>query len=186
MKNLIELAKTYLKKVFSDLHNVIIGVVVGALIVGGGGIYLSSQKLWTLLTNIAQTPTPLWATAVLVLLATAYIHSKKQINLKDTSSESIGVEHKKIDPRATLSEKSVSMLQSVAKYENHLKMHNPGGFFIVDELEFSKALELSPQEIKYHLEQLELAGCIEEYPSGNYGGLTSKGRELLHEEGLLP
>lgn len=72
MKKLIELLKVYLKKVFSDLHNVIVGIVVVA-IVSGGSIYLFFRNLWTQLQNIAQSPTPLWGTIVLVLLLLGYI-----------------------------------------------------------------------------------------------------------------
>lgn len=82
MTHLTETIKAYLKKVFSDLHNIILGAVVGALIVGGGGVYLFAQKLWTQLIGIAQLPTPLWASTILALGIMEYIYVKIQISAK--------------------------------------------------------------------------------------------------------
>jgi len=89
MKKQIELSKAYLKKVFSDLHNVFVGIAVAA-IVSGGGIYLFFRNLWTQLKSIAQSPTPLWVTIVLVLLVMEYMYLKNQRNSKKTSPPSFG------------------------------------------------------------------------------------------------
>jgi len=87
MKDLLEPIKAYLKKVFSDLHNAVVGAVVAALILSGGGIYLFAQQLWTQLKNIALSPTPLWATVALALLLTGRMFLKKQVTdpLKNSS-----------------------------------------------------------------------------------------------------
>jgi len=88
MKNLLELSKAYLKKVFSDLHNVIVGIVVVA-IVSGGGVYLFFRSLWTQLKSIAQSPTPLWASGVLCLGLLVYIRvAKVQAKLKEVDQTS--------------------------------------------------------------------------------------------------
>jgi hypothetical protein len=42
MKNLF---KVYLKKIFSDLHSAILGIIVAALILGAGGIWVFSKDL---------------------------------------------------------------------------------------------------------------------------------------------
>jgi hypothetical protein len=65
MKNLF---KEYLKKVFSDLHSTIVGIIIGALILGVGGIWAFSKNLWNLLKTTMLLPTPLWVTAILSVL----------------------------------------------------------------------------------------------------------------------
>ena len=75
MKNPIDAVKAYLKKVFSDVHNVIVGIVLMAFL-GGGSIYLSFRNLWTLSKNIAQSPTPLWATITLSSICCLYTYVK--------------------------------------------------------------------------------------------------------------
>jgi hypothetical protein len=43
--NMAKLFKTYLKKLFSDLHSAIISIIVGAMILGLGGIWAFSERL---------------------------------------------------------------------------------------------------------------------------------------------
>jgi hypothetical protein len=65
MKNLF---KVYLKKVFSDFHSTIVGIIVGALILSVGGIWVFSKNLWILLKATMLLPTPLWVTAIFLAL----------------------------------------------------------------------------------------------------------------------
>ena len=69
LNNLKDATKAYLKKAFSDLHNVILGVIIGAIILGTGAAYLFLENAWRLFENIAQSPTPLWATVSLLCLS---------------------------------------------------------------------------------------------------------------------
>ena len=72
MKNLFT---AYLKKVFSDLHSAILGIILAALILGAGGIWVFSKNLWILLKTTMLLPTPLWViTIFLALFVLAYIY----------------------------------------------------------------------------------------------------------------
>ena len=72
MKSLPKLLLSYLKKVFSDLHGVIIGIIVGFLL-SGATIYLFFESLWIWIKTAIQLPTPLWVTTALVLLIFVYL-----------------------------------------------------------------------------------------------------------------
>ena len=72
MKSLPKLLLSYLKKVFSDLHGVIIGIIVGFLL-SGATIYLFFENLWIWIKTTIQLPTPLWVTTALVLLLFVYL-----------------------------------------------------------------------------------------------------------------
>lgn len=76
MKILLKALKAYLKKLFSDLHSIILGTIVGVVILSLGGILAFSKNAWTLLKTIVQSSTPLWATIVLVLVLLVYIYLK--------------------------------------------------------------------------------------------------------------
>ncbi len=76
MENLF---KVYLKKVFSDLHSAILGIIVAALILAAGGIWVFSKNLWILLKATMLLPTPLWVTTIfLALFVLAYIYLKNK------------------------------------------------------------------------------------------------------------
>ena len=64
----------WLKKIFSDSHSAITSIVICSFFAGGTGLYLYAKNLWNILINIAQTPTPLWATISLALLLGLYIY----------------------------------------------------------------------------------------------------------------
>jgi hypothetical protein len=79
MKNLF---KVYLKKVFSDLHSTILGIIIGALILSVGGIWVFSKNLWILLKTTMLLPTPLWVTIIfLALFVLAYIYLKNKTSI---------------------------------------------------------------------------------------------------------
>jgi hypothetical protein len=79
MKNLF---KVYLKKVFSDLHSIILGIMVAALILSVGGIWVFSKNLWILLKTTMLLPTPLWVTIIfLALFVLAYIYLKNKTSI---------------------------------------------------------------------------------------------------------
>lgn len=86
--------KAYLKKVFSDLHSVLIGIVLTAIL-SGGGIYLFFRNLWTQLKNIVQSPTPLWAAIALTSICCLYIYLK---DLKNQPIQNTDVQSKKSPP----------------------------------------------------------------------------------------
>jgi hypothetical protein len=79
MKNLF---KGYLKKVFSDLHSAILGIIVTALILAAGGIWIFSKNLWNLLKTTMLLPTPLWVTTIfLALFVLVYIYLKNKTSI---------------------------------------------------------------------------------------------------------
>jgi hypothetical protein len=77
MKSPQELAKAYLKKVLSDLHSHLVGLIVGAILLAIGSFVLFSENVWLYVKTTMQSPTPLWATIVLVLLVVIYMKMKK-------------------------------------------------------------------------------------------------------------
>ncbi len=65
---------TYTKKLFGDLHSAIISITVLALLSGSGIVYHFYKNLWLSLIDTIQSPTPLWATIVLVSLLGVYVY----------------------------------------------------------------------------------------------------------------
>lgn len=87
MKNLF---KKYLKKVFSDLHSTIVSIIIGALILGVGGIWAFSRNLWNLLKTTMLLPTPSWVIAILLFLFVMeylYLKNKTSIPLSTPDPE---------------------------------------------------------------------------------------------------
>jgi len=79
MKNLF---KEYLKKFFSDLHSTIVSIIIGALILGAGGIWFFSKNLWNLLKTTMLLPAPLWVTAIfLALFIMEYLYLKNKTSI---------------------------------------------------------------------------------------------------------
>ena len=77
MNKEVTVSPAYLKKKKGqDLHSVILGLVLAALVLSAGGIYFFAKKLWISLRNTIQTPTPLWATSILVFVVLVYTHLK--------------------------------------------------------------------------------------------------------------
>jgi DNA-directed RNA polymerase subunit RPC12/RpoP len=73
--------KSYLKKLFSDLHSAILSIFVSAIVLGVGGIWAFSKVLWIKLKTTMLLPTPLWVTAMLVLLLLICIHYLKKASV---------------------------------------------------------------------------------------------------------
>lgn len=88
MKIMKDAAKAYLKKIFSDLHNVIVGVVLGALMLGTGATYLFLENTWNLLIYIIKSPTPLWATVSLLCLSNFLLYLKISQKISYSSKSS--------------------------------------------------------------------------------------------------
>jgi len=79
MKNLL---KAYLRKLFSDLHSAILSILIGLLILSVGGIRIFAKNLWVRLKATMLLPTPLWVTAIiLVLLILAHILLRKKTSI---------------------------------------------------------------------------------------------------------
>jgi hypothetical protein len=70
--------KTYLKKLFSDLHSAILSILIGAIVLGVGGIWAFSKRLWFQLKSVMLLPTPLWVTGILFLLILVFIYLYKK------------------------------------------------------------------------------------------------------------
>jgi len=66
--------KNYFKKILSDLHSAIVGIIVAGLILSLGGIYLFFKELWIWLKTIFLLPTPLWAATIFVPGVFLYVH----------------------------------------------------------------------------------------------------------------
>lgn len=73
--------KAYLKKLFSDLHSIILGIVVTAIVLTVGGIWAFSKHIWIQLKTTMLLPTPLWVAAILVLLLLVCIYYIKKASV---------------------------------------------------------------------------------------------------------
>ena len=60
-----KIVTNWIKKIFSDLHSAIVGIVLLALLASGGGIYIFFRKLWDDIIATMKSPTPLWTTIIL-------------------------------------------------------------------------------------------------------------------------
>ena len=69
-----------IKKLFENIESTITTVIVLALLGSSIGILALSKKALNVFLQIANIPTPLWATIVLVLLLTVYIKMKKSLS----------------------------------------------------------------------------------------------------------
>jgi len=67
----------YLKAIFSDVRQAIVGAIVLALVGGTAGLLYLSKSLLSFSIQIANTPTPLWATVALVLVLGIYVRSRR-------------------------------------------------------------------------------------------------------------
>ena len=61
-----------------DTRRAIIGYIVVCLILAGGGLWILTNTAITWVLQIANIPTPLWATILLILLCGLYIYLKTQ------------------------------------------------------------------------------------------------------------
>ena len=91
--------KKYMKSFGADIRQSIVGYIVVGLIIAGGGVAILTKTALTWLTQIANIPTPLWATIVLILLCCLYAYLKlrqyqrsyKPPNLQEELREEFGV-----------------------------------------------------------------------------------------------
>ncbi len=79
-QKLKEILKSYIKRLSSDLHSSVVGIIVAALILSFGGIFLFAKTLWAATTNILLSPMPVWVIIVLGLLVVLYIQTKTKLN----------------------------------------------------------------------------------------------------------
>lgn len=119
------------------------------------------------------------------------IHSKEIADIKNLhqrETEKLGNKFiQNAGPLSSLSEQCVAILQLIAISENeYKKTAGYQDYYVLSEVTFHRNLEISPQKLRFLLEQLLSADCISRYPSGKFGGLKPKGRSLLNDKGLLP
>ena len=89
----------WLKVIVADIRKSIIGIIVASLILAAGGLHLLSKTVLTFSTQLLSTPTPLWATILLILLCCLYTclklwrhqRSYKPPNLQEELREEFGV-----------------------------------------------------------------------------------------------
>jgi hypothetical protein len=76
--HMIQKLKAILKLILSDVRQAIIGAIAIALVGGTAGLLYLSKSVLSFSIQIANTPTPLWATIVLVLLVVVYVRLKRK------------------------------------------------------------------------------------------------------------
>jgi hypothetical protein len=89
-KGMTSFFKAYVKKLFSDLHSAVIGIVIGAIVIGLGGIWAFSKSLWFQFKLIMVLPTPLWVAGCLLLfflLSLIYLLRRTSVPLSKPDPE---------------------------------------------------------------------------------------------------
>lgn len=81
-----------------------------------------------------------------------------------------------------LSDKDIEILRLIAEKEYAFSKRGSS----IDEFRLCAETGLSDQIFRLHLDHLRSAGCIYIDPRNELRGITPKGRELLHQKGLLP
>ncbi len=85
MQPLQKLFQDWVKKVFSDSHASIVGIIIASIFVGGGSVYLFAKGLWDLFIQIMHSPTPLWiTTSVCIVFVIVYNKKASRINSRKT------------------------------------------------------------------------------------------------------
>jgi hypothetical protein len=72
------------KKLFENIESTITTVIVLALLGGSIGILALSKKALTYFLQIANIPTPLWATIALAFVVVGYIYLKKRKKIQSS------------------------------------------------------------------------------------------------------
>ncbi len=163
--------KEALKKFLSTLmHNILATIVVGII-----GIPLLSWATGTLdiLLQILISPTPLWATILLVglccfLVYQIIVHSQRSLSTPS--------------PQLHSDQTALKVLRIIAFIENPLDRDE---LSTIDERIIAAESGLSEQETKYYLGSLLNEGYVD-YADGELYGLTNKGRALLKQNNMLP
>ena len=89
----------WLKPFGADMRRAVVGYIVVALILAGGGILVLTKTALTWIIQIANIQTPLWATISLILLCGLYTylkirqcqHPQKSPNIEEELREEFGV-----------------------------------------------------------------------------------------------
>ncbi|GAW68399.1 hypothetical protein GPEL0_01r4732 [Geoanaerobacter pelophilus] len=119
------------------------------------------------------------------------VHSKEIMDIHGLHQRETEELRKKLVQNSSshdaLSEQTIALLHAIAILENEYKKTTGyQDYYTLSEITFSKNLQISPQKLRFLLEQLLSANLIHKYPSGKFGGLKPNGRKLLHEKDLLP
>ncbi len=77
----------FLKMFVADTRRAIVSYIVVGLILAGGGVVILTKTVLNRLTQIANIPTPLWATIVLILLCGLYTYLKVAKILSKSNSQ---------------------------------------------------------------------------------------------------
>lgn len=91
------MANSTYKKLFENIESAITTVIFLALVGGSIGILAFSKKALNYFLQIANTPTPLWATIVLVALCCGYIYLKWQKSLQSSNNLPYSIKYFTID-----------------------------------------------------------------------------------------
>lgn len=173
MKNPIELTRDYLKKVFSDLHNAIVGAIVAAIVLSGGGIYLFAQKIWIQLKNIAQSPTPIWATIICILALMVYIRVGQFRAKTSKTNQSFIPPHLKLEENP-----KTQKLSEVHENILELLFQKPASIEYL-----CKTLKLNREEVDFYLTDLcddkSMIDPPTPYASVEEWSIDQKGREYV-------
>ncbi len=76
MQNPKEPIKAYIKKILSDVHATIVGIILVGLGISAISLFVFFENVWSVLKTTMLQPMPVWAVLVLVLLVLVYVYLK--------------------------------------------------------------------------------------------------------------
>ncbi len=168
----------WLKLFGGDTRRAIVGYIVAGLILAGGGLWVLTNTAITFVIQIANTPTPLWATILLILLSCLYI----QLRVRRTLARKVSLKLPPIVEPIEPPKEQTDILILLFKEGEHLT------FQIAQMLTMEKKEEI----VKYHLQELTQRGFVTEIDLPGIGPLgqsswfiTDKGKKYLIENKII-
>lgn len=175
-----QMLKQWIKKRFDDVQSAIVSLVVLALIAAfGTTIYFFSKNLMLFLIELLISPTPLWATILLVLLSCLLIYV---INRRSPIYQKPPAKGSPINNNVSddLTDEDIEILRLVS-----INKLTGGVYLSIDRDDIYRKTKLSSQKLQYFLDRLGASGCLKYNFQGGICGISPKGRELLFKKGLL-
>lgn len=156
----------WLKKIFSDIHSTLIAIIVLGLISGTGIIYRFYKNLWFSIKSTILSPTPLYATIILVFVVLVYIY------LKTKRTDSSSAPNYKIE------------YFTIENLKWKVKVYDDGHFEMVNRISICKEhdLPLINGDIVYYCPESLKYKCKNKIDNNSYSMLYETAKSYIDKE----
>ena len=144
-----------------------VSIVLGAVLLSIGSIYLFAKNIWLCLKTTMRLPTPLWATISLVLLCCSYVYLKIQSSNPQNNNYKI-----------KLSQTAMNILEFFGKQDDI-------GLTTKELSEIFKTTFNQTQLAIESLRRFDFLHAKHEYVGDQRYWLSPEGREFLGEKNIL-